>query len=141
MPGVILVISSENYVPAILNYLLHLLTAVALVLVFFVVYTRVTPYDEVALIRQGNHAAALSLGGSLIGFSATIASSLMHTADYYQFAGWAFGALLVQIAVWVVTTRLLRMSRDQIEANNCAFGGLLGAISLSIGIINAGCIS
>jgi len=128
-------------VPAILNYLLHLLTAGALVLAFFVIYTRVTPYDEVALIRQGNGAAALSLGGSLIGFSATLASSLMHTLDYMQFAGWAIGAMLVQLVVWVAATRLLRMSRDQIEADNCAFGGLLGAISLSIGLINAGCIS
>ncbi|WP_296952803.1 DUF350 domain-containing protein [uncultured Massilia sp.] len=127
--------------PAILNYLLHLLTAAALVLAFFVVYTRVTPYDEVALIRAGNGAAALSLGGSLIGFSATIASSLMHTADYVEFAGWAAGAALVQLVVWVVATRLLRMARDQIEADNCAFGGLLGAISLSIGLVNAGCIS
>lgn len=127
--------------PAILNYLLHLFTAVALVLVFFVVYTRVTPYDEVRLIRQGNAAAALSLGGSLLGFSATIASSLVHTMDYYQFAGWAFGALIVQLLVYVIATRLLRMAKDQIEANNCAFGGLLGAISLSIGIVNAGCIS
>jgi putative membrane protein len=128
-------------VPAILNYLLHLFTAAALVLAFFVVYTRVTPYDEVHLIREGNHAAALSLAGSLIGFSATIASALMHTADYYQFAGWAFGALVMQLLVWTVTTRLLRMSKDQIEADNSAFGGLLGAISLSIGIVNAGCIS
>jgi putative membrane protein len=136
-----LAISSENYVPAILNYLLHLFTAAALVLAFFVVYTRVTPYDEVHLIREGNIAAALSLGGSLIGFSATIASALVHTADYYQFAGWAFGAMLTQLLVWVLATRLLRMSKDQIEADNCAFGGLLGAISLSIGIVNAGCIS
>lgn len=141
MRDVILAISSENYVPAILNYLLHLLTAAALVLAFFVVYTRVTPYDEVHLIRQGNHAAALSLGGSLLGFSATIASALVHTADYVQFAGWAVGGLFAQLAVWFATTRLMRMSKDQIEANNCAFGGLLGAISLSIGIVNAGCIS
>jgi uncharacterized membrane protein YjfL (UPF0719 family) len=31
-------------------------TAAALVLAFFVVYTRVTPYDEVALIRAGQPA-------------------------------------------------------------------------------------
>lgn len=127
--------------PAILSYLLHLATAAALVLAFFVVYTRVTPYNEVMLIRQGNAAAALSLGGSLIGFSATIGSCLLHTTDYYQFAGWAFGAMVAQLLVYAIATRLLRMSRDQIEANNCAFGGLLGAISLSIGLVNAGCIS
>jgi putative membrane protein len=131
----------ENFVPAILNYLLHLFTAVALVLAFFVVYTRVTPYDEVLLIRQGNHAAALSLGGTLLGFSITIASALLHTADYYQFATWAAIAALLQLLVYTVTTRLLRMSKDQIEANNAAFGGLLGTIALSIGVVNAGCIS
>lgn len=127
--------------PVILNYLLHLATAAALVLVFFVVYVRITPFDEVLLIRQGNGAAALSLGGALLGFSATIASALAHTGDYYQFIGWALGAMLVQVVVFAVTTKLLHMSKDQIEANNCAFGGLLGAISLSIGIVNAGCIS
>jgi len=128
-------------VPDILNYLIHLLLAATLLIIFFIIYTRVTPYDEVLLIRQGNQAAALSLGGAMLGFSATIASSLMHTADYQQFFAWAFGAMVVQLLAYVVTTRLLRMSKDQIESNNSAFGGLLAAISLSIGAINAACIS
>jgi putative membrane protein len=127
--------------PAILAYLLHLLTAAAMVLAFFVIYTKVTPFDEVLLIRQGNQAAAFSLGGTLVGFSITIASALLHTSDYYQFIGWAVGAMLAQVLVFTIATRLLRMSKDQIEANNKAFGGLLGAIALSIGLINAGCIS
>jgi putative membrane protein len=132
---------ARNAVPAILNYLIHLLLAAGLLIVFFIIYTRVTPYNEVLLIRQGNQAAALSLGGAMLGFSATIASSLMHTADYQQFFAWAFGAMVVQLLAYVVTTRLLRMSKDQIESNNSAFGGLLAAISLSIGAINAACIS
>ena len=127
--------------PAILNYLLHLATAIAMVMAFFVVYTQVTPYDEVLLIRQGNCAAAMSLGGTLLGFSATVASALMYTGNYYEFLGWGLVARVVQLLVFLVATRLLRMSKDQIEANNFAFGGLLGAISLSIGLINAGSIS
>ncbi|SHH17917.1 DUF350 domain-containing protein [Massilia sp. CF038] len=127
--------------PAILNYLLHLATAVALVMAYFVIYTRMTPYDEVTLIRQGNQAAALSLGGTLIGFALTIASALMHTQDYYQFLGWAGGAMLVQVLVFQIATRLLNMSKDQIEANNCAFGTLLGSLSIAIGLANAGAIS
>lgn len=127
--------------PAILNYLLHLGTAAALVLLFFVIYTRITPYNEVLLVRQGNHAAALSLAGALIGFSLTIASALLHTPDWVHFAGWSAGAMLVQVLVYNVTTRLLKMSKDQIEADNSAFGGLLGAISISVGLVNAGCIS
>lgn len=127
--------------PAILAYLQHLATAAALVALFFVVYTRITPFDEVLLVRQGNRAAALSLSGALLGFAATIASALVHTPDYVAFAGWAFGALVVQLLVYAVATRLLHMSKDHIEADNRAFGLLLGAISLSIGIVNAGCIS
>jgi len=128
-------------VPAILNYLIHLLLAAALLALFFAAYTRVTPYNEVLLIRQGNQAAALSLGGALIGFSITIGSALMHTGDYREFAAWAFGAMVVQILAYAITTRALNMSKDQIEANNSAFGGLLCAISISIGVINGACIS
>nr|WP_207393343.1 DUF350 domain-containing protein [Duganella aceris] len=121
--------------------MIHLLLAAVLLAVFFVAYTRVTPYNEVLLIRQGNQAAALSLGGALIGFSITIGSALMHTGDYQEFAAWAFGAMVVQILAYAITTRALNMSKDQIEANNSAFGGLLGAISISIGVINGAGIS
>ena len=127
--------------PAILNYLIHLLLAAVLLAVFFVVYTRTTPANEVLLIRQGNQAAALSLGGALIGFSITVGSALMHTANYQEFFAWAFGAMLVQVLAYAITTRVLNMAKDQIEANNSAFGGLLGAISISIGVINGACIS
>ncbi|WP_374363453.1 DUF350 domain-containing protein [Pseudoduganella danionis] len=127
--------------PAILNYLIHLLLAAVLLAVFFKAYTSWTPFNEVLLIRQGNLAAALSLGGALIGFSITIGSALVHTADYREFVMWAAGAMIVQMLAYAVTTRLLNMAKDQIEGNNAAFGGLLGAISISIGVINGACIS
>lgn len=127
--------------PAILNYLIHLLLAALLLAAFFVIYTRVTPANEVLLIRQGNQAAALSLGGALIGFSITVGSALMHTANYQEFFAWAFGAMVVQVLAYAITTRVLNMAKDQIEGNNSAFGGLLGAISISIGVINGACIS
>jgi len=128
-------------VPAILNYLIHLSLAALLLAVFFKAYTSWTPFNEVLLIRQGNLAAGLSLGGALIGFSITIASALMHTADYREFVSWAAGAMIVQMLAYAVTTRVLNMAKDQIEGNNVAFGGLLGAISISIGVINGACIS
>jgi putative membrane protein len=127
--------------PAIANYIIHLALAAVLVIIFFVVYTKITPFDEVLLIRQGNNAAMLSLGGALIGFSLTVASAIIHTADYQECAAWAAGALLVQLLAYAVTSRLLHMSKDHIESGNTAFGGLLGAISLSVGAINAACIS
>ena len=127
--------------PAILSYLLHLLTASALLVVFFLVYTYLTTIDEILLIRQGNLAAMLSMSGALIGFSLTVASSLLHTSSYMEFLGWAAGAMIVQVLAYAVTVRILHISKEHIESGNAAFGGLLGAISLSIGAINAACIS
>lgn len=127
--------------PAIANYIVHLSLASVLLLVFFVAYTKVTPFNEVLLIRQGNNAAALSLGGALIGFSLTLASCIMHTTDYREFLAWAAGALVVQVLAYAITAKILRMSKGHIESGNTAFGGLLGAISLSLGAINAACIS
>ncbi|MES3025677.1 MAG: DUF350 domain-containing protein [Pseudomonadota bacterium] len=125
----------------ILNYLLYLLTGIGMVAVFFVIYTTITSYDEVLIIRQGNEAAALALGGTLIGFSLPIASAMMHTKNYSEFLVWAGIAMVIQVLVFGVVTRLLKNAKEQMEANNRAFGGLLGAISVSIGLINAGGIS
>lgn len=123
------------------NYVLHLLLSGVLLTVFFLIYTKLTPFNEVQLIRGGNNAAAITLGGAMIGFSLTLASALFHTTDYQSFITWAFSAMVVQILAYLITTTVLRMSKDQIEANNTAFAGLLASISLSIGAINAGCIS
>lgn len=126
--------------PVIANYLIHLILGCVLILVFGIAYARLTPFDEVLLIRQGNVAAALTLSGALIGFSLTIASCIIHTANYMEFLAWAAGAMVVQGLAYVVTTRLLHMSKEHIESGNIAFGALVGAISLSVGAINAACI-
>ena len=109
--------------PAILNYLLHLATATALVLAFFLIYTKTTPYDEVLRVRGGNHAAALSLGGTLLGFSVTLASALLHTTSYIDFFAWSALAMVVQVLVFQVTTRLMKMSKDQIIIVNLSGRG------------------
>lgn len=130
-----------NTLPAFANYLIYLLIAGILLVFFFVVYTRVTPFDEVLLIRQGNCAAALSLGGSVLGFSLTIASCILHTSSIVPFIGWTVAALALQLLAYVVTTKLMRITKEHIESGNTAFGGMLGVISLSVGAINAACIS
>jgi len=125
----------------VINYALHLLAAGFLLILFFLVYTRTTPFDEMTLIRQGNAAAALSLGGALIGFSMTVASGLVHTDNLVSFVGWSAAAAAVQLLSYVLVTRLLHMSKPQIEANNVAFGLLLGSISISVGAVSAGALA
>ncbi len=125
----------------IVNYALHLISAALLMVVFFLVYCWATPFDEMALIRGGNSAAALSFSGALIGFSLTVASGIIHTDSLLSFLAWSIGAVIVQLLVYVLVSRMLHMSKEHIEANNVAYGGLLGAISLAVGAINAACLS
>jgi putative membrane protein len=125
----------------VINYALHLIAAGLLLLVFFLVYTWMTPFDEMTLIRQGNVAAALTLGGAMIGFSMTVASGLLHTESLISFIGWSAAAALVQLLTYVLVTRLLHMSKQHIEGNNVAFGILLASISISVGAVSAGALS
>jgi putative membrane protein len=125
----------------IINYALHLIAAALLLCVFFVIYTRTTPFDEMALIRQGNVAASLTLGGALVGFSMTVASGLMHTDALASFLGWSAAAAVIQLLTYVLVTRLLHMSKQHIESNNIAFGILLASISISVGAVSAGALS
>ena len=130
-----------NTLPAFANYLIYLALSGILLTVFFVIYTRVTPFNEVLLIRQGNIAAAFSLGGAIVGFSLTVVSAIMHTTGYPQFLAWAAAALVLQLLVYLVLDRCIKMSKEHIESGNVAYGGLLGAIAISVGAINAACIS
>ncbi len=123
------------------SYLIYMLLAGLVIAVFFVIYTRLTPYDEMLLIRQGNMAASLALSGALLGFCLTLASCILHTPSYASFLMWALAALFVQLLAYVITTRCLSISKEHIESGNTAYGGLLGAISLAVGAINAACIS
>lgn len=126
---------------AFANYALYLLMAAIVLTLFFLAYTRVTPFDEMLLIRQGNAAAALSLGGAMLGFSMTVASCIFHTSSIPGFLSWSAGALVVQLLAYTMSTRFLRIAREHIESGNAAYGGLLASISLSVGAINAACIS
>ena len=125
----------------IYGYLLHLTTGFALVGVFVLIYLRLTPFAEIALIRKGCVAPALSFGGTLIGFSLTVASGILHLPDYLAFLAWAGAAMVVQLAAFLILDRALPDMKQALESNNVAMGALIGAISLSIGLINGACLS
>ena len=125
----------------IYNYVIYLLASLAMMSVFSLIYTKITPYDEIKMIREGKAAAALSFLGALIGFSLTLASSILHNDSFVAFAAWAGAAMIVQLAVYTVLSRLIPDMHDCLEKNNVAMGALLGGVSLTFGIINAACLS
>jgi len=126
--------------PAI-AYLIYLASALVLLGLFAFIYSHVTNFDEMTLIRAGNTAAAISYCGALIGFSLTLCASIVIHARYAMFLTWAIGAMVVQVLAYCIASRAIREMNQAIRENNAAMGGLMGGISLSVGIINAACLT
>lgn len=120
------------------HFLLAFLLSAALLALFKRIYQRITPYDERALIADGNRAAAIGLGGTMIGFALPLASALTFTADLIEFALWAVTAGVIQILAFLVLQRFIVSDlRSQIERDNIAVAGYLAATSIAVGLLNA----
>lgn len=123
------------------GYLIHLLTGLALVGVFILAYLWFTPFDEIKLIRKGCIAPGLSFGGTLVGFSVTVASGILHMPSYTSFLVWVLIAMVLQFLAFLIMKIAMPEMKTSIESNNIAMGMLIGGISLSIGLINGACLS
>jgi putative membrane protein len=118
-------------------FLVYFGAALVFQAVFIALYMAVTPHHEVALIKQGNAAAAVSLGGAVLGFTLPLASVIIHSVSLLDMAVWRVGARLVQLAVYRLVDFLLREISRHIEEGNIAAAATLAVASLSIGMINA----
>ena len=123
-------------------YLQYMVLAVVMVFAFAAVYLHCTPPAELRLIReQGNVACALSFGGALVGFCLALAASIRQSVQVPDFVLWGLAAAVVQILVYFVATRFVRDASGELARNNVAVGAFLGAVSVSIGLLNAACLS
>ena len=93
-----------------------------------------------ALIPQGNTAAAVSLGGALLGFALPIAVSVAISHNLYAMIGWGVVAGVVQLLTYVAARLVLPQINENIPQGKLASGIFLAALSLETGILNAGCI-
>jgi putative membrane protein len=131
----------EQSIAGFPDFLLYFVLALALLALFVAVYVRVTPYREIALIREGNIAAAISLSGAVIGFVLPLASAIAHSVSALDMVAWGVIALVVQLVVYAVTGRLVPHFREAIDAGRAAPAMLLAALSVSAGILNAASMS
>ncbi len=123
------------------SFLFYFATAIGLLLLFLLAYLFITPYREIALIREGNAAAAASLGGALLGFVLPLASAITHSVGLLDMAVWGLIALVIQLLAYGVGRLLLPDLARDIPAGKTATGVLMCALSLAIGILNAACMS
>ena len=134
-----MVIRSLMGLPAFAAYFA---TAVALCILYLVVYTKITPHREYDLIvHEHNASAAIALGLSLLGFSIPLASAILHSANILDCVIWEVVALIVQIIAYYLTRLAHPHISEAIRQNALASGLWLGLVSVVAGILSAACMS
>jgi putative membrane protein len=123
------------------DFLVYLGIAAVLLAVFVAIYARITPYRELALIRDGNMAAVFSLSGTIIGMVLPLSSAVENSVNLIDLAVWCTIALAVQIIVFVIARIALPNIVHDIPAGKQASGVFLGAISIAAGLLNAAAMS
>lgn len=133
--------SIYDSISGLIEFATYFGAAVGFVFLFCVIYGTITPYNELRLIKEGNTSAAISFGGALLGFVVPLHSAITHSVSFFDMLLWSMIALLVQIAVFGCVRFLLKSLVRDIERNHTAAATLLAFCSVSIGILNAACMT
>ena len=115
--------------------------AIVLLLVFVRLYTWVTPHDEFGLIRANNAAAAIAFAGAIIGFAWPLASAITHSMSLLDCAIWGGVALVVQVVTFVISSAALKQLPQRITQGELAAGIFSAGCSVTVGMLNAACMS
>jgi putative membrane protein len=122
-------------------FISHLAVALVALAVFIVIYSMITPYAELALIRDGNIAAAISMSGAMIGFTIPLAKATAQSGSLLDMLVWAGIALLVQLLAYIVVRMLIPNINKDIPDGKIAPATYLGMLSLTTGILNSACMT
>ncbi|KMV29802.1 DUF350 domain-containing protein [Photobacterium swingsii] len=124
-------------------FLLYFSLSLVFLMLFKFVYVRFTPYDEWKLVKEDqNTAAAIALSGSVLGYSLAIAGAASNSVNLIDFAIWGLVALAAQLVAFVIV-RFGFMPKivERIEAGEIPAGILMAATSVSVGLLNAACMT
>jgi putative membrane protein len=122
-------------------FAIYMAASLGMIAVFLGIYTALTPCREWTLLRQGNLAASISLGGAVLGFSLPLAAVIAHSNVLVDVIVWGVVAVAVQLLVWAIVNLLDGGLKDRIARGEAAAGVFLAATSLAGGIVNAACMT
>lgn len=117
-----------------------LLLATALYIIGVVVYVQLTPHKEIALIRQGNLAAAISFSAFLVALVLPLAACLTSSVSLYDLGVWGTVSLLLQLFLFRITDLLLPDLPKRITEDDVAAATVLSAFKLAGSILLASAI-
>ncbi len=133
--------SSFDYSSAVVAHLVYFGIAIVATVLFVAIYVTVTPHREFRLIRQGNIAAAISLGGALIGYIIPLAKAVAQSESMMDMLLWSAVALVAQLVVYGIARLIVPTLSTDVHEGKVASGIFVAAMSIGIGLLNAAAMS
>jgi putative membrane protein len=97
----------------------------------------ITPYEDIKLVREGNQAAAVALGGAFLGLAIPLAGTLAGSVTTLDILLWGILTVLVQLVCFKVVDLVLRGLPKRIAAGEMAAAIFLAFVKVSAGAIVA----
>ncbi len=120
--------------------LLHAGVTLVMLILGAALYALLTPHKEITLIREGNSAAALSLGGVFVGLAIPLAVSLRASTSVTEIVIWGAATIAVQLLVFRITDMLLKGLPERINEGEVAAAALLVGAKLGVALILAAAV-
>ena len=131
----------QSFLSGIPFLLTHFGVTIVMLVVGAFIYIKITSHDEMALIRDGNNAAAVSLSGAILGLAIPLAFCMANSVNVYDIVIWGLVTLIIQLVTfWIIDLWLRDLSR-KIEDGQVGTAILLASVKLAVASINAAAIS
>ncbi len=121
--------------------ILHSSVTLAMLAMGIFLYIKITPYDEIELVRAGNSAAAASLAGAIIGLAVPLAFSMASSVTVWELLIWGPVTLFLQLIAFRLTDLMLRDLPKRITDGEMGAALLLISIKLAVAAINAAAVT
>ena len=121
--------------------LAHLGVTLGLLAAGAILYALFTPWKEIALIREGNAAAAVAFSGVLIGLAIPLAVSLSVSTSIKDIALWGVATVVLQLLAFRIVDLLLTGLPQRIREGEVAAAVLLVGAKLSTALILAAALT
>ena len=119
----------------------HLGVTLGLLVVGAVIYALLTPWKEIALIREGNAAASVAFAGVLVGLAVPLAVSLSVSTSVRDILIWGVATVVLQLLAFRIVDLLLTGLPQRIREGEVSAAVLLVGAKLATAVILAAALT
>lgn len=131
----------QSFVAGFPVLMLHLGSATLVWALALWLYMWITPHKEFELIRAGNQAAAISLGGAAIGLAVPLAFCLAASVNVWDILVWGTVTFVLQLIAFRAVDFLIGDLPRRIEADERGPAIFLAMMKIALAALNAAAVS